>query len=65
MKEGFVIAIDGPVASGKGTIAQQLARRLTGFDLYTGATYRALALFCIEHQIAVSESEFGNRIDAS
>lgn len=57
MKEGFVIAIDGPVASGKGTIAQQLARRLTGFDLYTGATYRALALFCIEHQIAVSESE--------
>lgn len=45
--KGFVIAIDGPVASGKGTIAKKLAQKLRGFDLYTGAMYRCLALLCI------------------
>ena len=47
MPKGFVIAIDGPVASGKGTIAQKLAKKLHGFDLYTGAMYRCVALLCI------------------
>lgn len=52
-KKGFVIAIDGPVAAGKGTIAPALARRLNGFHLYTGAMYRCLALYCQEHHISV------------
>ncbi len=43
-KRKFVIAIDGPVASGKGTIASQLAKALNGFYLYTGAMYRCVAL---------------------
>lgn len=47
MSEGFVIAIDGPVGGGKGTIAKLLAQRLDGFHLYTGAMYRALALEAI------------------
>jgi cytidylate kinase len=53
MEKGFVIAIDGPVASGKGTIAPMLAEKLQGFYLYTGATYRALALHCIQNNIDV------------
>jgi cytidylate kinase len=57
MKKGFVVAIDGPVASGKGTIAHKLSEQLKGFDLYTGAMYRSLALFCLENNINMSNSE--------
>jgi len=57
MQKGFVVAIDGPVASGKGTIAHKLAMQLGGFDLYTGATYRSLALYCLEQQIDFSDQE--------
>jgi len=39
----MVITIDGPVASGKSTVARQLARRLNYFYLYSGMLYRALA----------------------
>ncbi len=46
-KKGFVIAIDGPVASGKGTLAHKLAQQVNGFYLYTGAMYRSIALLCI------------------
>jgi len=49
--KGFVIAIDGPVASGKGTIAALLARKLNGFHFSTGLTYRALAYFCLDNGI--------------
>jgi cytidylate kinase len=39
-----VIAIDGPTASGKGTIAQRVARALAFHYLDSGALYRLLAL---------------------
>lgn len=54
-KKGFVIAIDGPVASGKGTIAPKLAEKIDGIYLYTGGTYRALALYCIQNHIDMSK----------
>lgn len=57
MNNGFIIAIDGPVASGKGTVAHKLSERLSGFDLYTGAMYRSLALFCLENNIDLSDKE--------
>ncbi len=41
---GFQIAIDGPVASGKGTLARILAERLNFMYVDTGAMYRAAAL---------------------
>lgn len=56
MKKGFIIAIDGPLASGKGTIAKRLATVLHGIDLYTGAMYRGLALFCLEHGIDMNDA---------
>lgn len=55
--KGFVIAIDGPVASGKGTIASLLAEKLFGFHLYTGAFYRCVALYCIENGIDLLNEE--------
>ncbi len=40
----FVIAIDGPAASGKGTLARHLADRFGFAHLDTGTLYRATAL---------------------
>ncbi len=58
MSKGFSIAIDGPVASGKGTIAAALTDRLGGFFINTGAMYRTVALLCLEHRIDInSENE--------
>lgn len=57
MKKGIIIAIDGPVAAGKGTIAPELAERLNGFYLYTGATYRCLALYCLENNVDLSKKD--------
>src|SRR5882724_1352872 len=54
-KKTFAIAIDGPVAAGKGTIALQLAKDLNGLYLYTGAMYRAVALYCLEKGIDLQD----------
>ncbi len=43
-----VIAIDGPSASGKGTVAQTVARALGWHYLDSGALYRLVALAAIE-----------------
>ncbi len=45
-----VIAIDGPSASGKGTIAQQVAARLGFHYLESGALYRVIALISLREQ---------------
>ncbi len=44
----LVIAVDGPAASGKGTLALKLAQRMGLAYLDTGALYRAVALATIE-----------------
>ena len=46
-----VIAIDGPAASGKGTIAWQVAQALGFHYLDSGALYRLIALAAIERGI--------------
>ena len=56
MKKGFIIDIDGPLASGKGTIAKKLAQKLGGVDLYTGAMYRCVALYCINNKISLVDA---------
>ncbi len=40
----FVVAIDGPTASGKGTLAKRLARHLDFAHLDSGLLYRAVGL---------------------
>jgi CMP/dCMP kinase len=40
---GFVIAIDGPAAAGKGTLSRQIAEEYGFHHLDTGLTYRATA----------------------
>ncbi len=43
MNDHLVIAIDGPAASGKGTLGRRLARQLGLMHLDTGLSYRAVA----------------------
>ena len=44
MKKPFVIALDGPAAAGKGTLARRLAAHYNLAYLDTGALYRAVGL---------------------
>ena len=46
-----IITIDGPVASGKGTVARQVAQALRFHLLDSGAIYRAHALACLSRKI--------------
>lgn len=49
------IAIDGPVAAGKGDIAARLAKQLHILYIYTGAMYRMLALACINEGVSLKD----------
>ena len=51
-----VIAIDGPTASGKGTVAMQVANRLRFHYLDSGALYRLVALASQQKGISPSDS---------
>jgi cytidylate kinase len=50
-----VIAIDGPAASGKGTIAQGVARALDYAYLDSGSLYRLVALTALRQGVAVDD----------
>lgn len=53
----FIIAIDGPAASGKGSLAKRLAQHF-GYDfLDTGALYRRVALKVIQKNVDPSDIE--------
>ena len=45
------IAIDGPAGAGKSTIAKRLARKLGFIYVDTGAMYRAMAYYFLQHNI--------------
>ncbi len=51
-----VIAIDGPTASGKGTVAQRVAAALGWHYLDSGALYRLTALRAIETGVSADDS---------
>lgn len=52
-----VVTIDGPTASGKGTITRLLAQRLGWHILDSGALYRLVALAARKHSIAFDDAE--------
>jgi 3-phosphoshikimate 1-carboxyvinyltransferase len=62
-----VIAIDGPSASGKGTVAQRVARELGFHFLDSGAIYRLLGLAAQRHGVALDDeaalAELGAQLD--
>lgn len=56
-KQTFQIAIDGPVAAGKGTTAKMVAQRLGFLYVDTGAMYRGLTLFAKQRGVAWSDEK--------
>jgi len=52
-----VVAIDGPVGSGKGTIARRVATSLGWHLLDSGALYRLVALASVKRGVAETEEE--------
>src|SRR5438445_4907986 len=54
-KPSLVIAIDGPAASGKGTIAAGVARELGFRYLDSGSLYRLVALKALRSGIALDD----------
>ncbi len=51
----FVVAIDGPSGTGKGTITKLIAQELGLVNIDTGAMYRCIALTCLDKGIANNE----------
>ena len=54
-----VVAIDGPAASGKSSVARELARQLGFIYVNSGAVYRAITWYLLEKGIGAEDS---NRI---
>jgi len=50
-----VIAIDGPAASGKSSVARELARRLSFVYVNSGAMYRAMTWHVLQHHISAGD----------
>ena len=53
----FVVAIDGPAGSGKGTVTEALSKKLGLVNIGTGSAYRCVALETINQNISVEEKD--------
>jgi cytidylate kinase len=53
----FHIALDGPVAAGKGTVARLVAQRLQFLYVDTGAMYRMTAFLALQHNVDVQNED--------
>lgn len=53
----FIVAVDGPAGSGKGTITKKIEKELGLINLDTGATYRCVALEALRNGYSVNEEE--------
>lgn len=53
----FIVAIDGPAGAGKGTVTEEVSKRLNLINIGSGSAYRAVALETINKGIAISETE--------
>jgi cytidylate kinase len=57
MNTPVVIAIDGTSASGKSTNSRLVARALNFVHVDTGAMYRTLAWYCLQHRIDIHDAK--------
>lgn len=54
---GFVVAIDGPAGSGKGTITKIVSEKRNLVSIDTGAMYRCVALDCLNNGVGLEDLE--------
>ena len=57
----IIIAVDGPAASGKGTIAKKIAKNFNLAHMDSGKLYRASALFLLNSNFDL-EDEITNSV---
>lgn len=55
MSEYFKVAIDGPVASGKSTVARELSKKTKFVYVDTGAMYRAVTLVAMREGVNIDD----------
>ena len=53
----FIVGIDGPAGSGKGTVTKKVANKLGLTNIDTGITYRCVALKVLKRNISIDETE--------
>lgn len=53
----FVVAVDGPAGSGKGTITKKVAEEIGLINIDTGALYRSVTLYMIRNNIGLEDKE--------
>lgn len=51
----FIVAIDGPAGSGKGTVTKLVGEKFNLINIDTGAMYRCVTLACIEKNITCEQ----------
>jgi cytidylate kinase len=56
-KMSFIVAIDGPAGTGKGTMASRLSKKYNLVNIDTGATYRCVTLEMMNQNIGMDEEE--------
>lgn len=54
---GFIVGIDGPAGSGKGTITKIIANKTGLINIDTGITYRCVALEVLNQNIDLNDKE--------
>ena len=54
---GFVVAVDGPAGSGKGTITKKIAKEMNLTSIDTGAMYRSVTLAMLNENIKLDDFE--------
>jgi CMP/dCMP kinase len=57
MSKDTIVAIDGPSASGKSTVAKQLAQKLGATYVNSGIMYRAITHKCLKLSVPVSDEK--------
>ena len=53
----FIVAIDGPAGTGKGTVTEILSKKFKLLNIDTGATYRCVTLEMLNKGIKLDELE--------
>ncbi len=53
----FVVGIDGPAGSGKGTVTKRVANELGLVNIDTGSTYRCVALEVLNQKVSLEDKE--------
>jgi len=53
----FIVGIDGPAGSGKGTVTKKVANKLGLVNIDTGITYRCVALEVLKKNISLDDKE--------